>query len=230
METTFSEDSNSGKKYIAFFDLDRTITKAISGKAMAREAYKRGLMTHIDLAEAIYLSLLFRLNLKDQLKIIDKMVSWVNGIPEKEMNDLCSDVFREILLPSVYSEARSEIKIHKEKNAKLVILSSAVTSICRNMSEHMGMDDILCSDLEVKDGYLTGRPIGHLCFGEEKSIRLKEYCEKNNTRTSEAWYYGDSIADLPALCSVGNPVCINPDKKLRKAAKERGWKILLWNY
>jgi len=50
------------------------------------------------------------------------MVTWVERIPENTMFDLCSEVFREVLFPSVYSEARSEIKIHKEKYAKVVIL------------------------------------------------------------------------------------------------------------
>jgi HAD superfamily hydrolase (TIGR01490 family) len=228
METIFSKESSTRKNYIAFFDLDRTIIKAISGNELARLAYRRGLMTRPALAHAIYLSLVYKLNLKDPLKIIDKMVTWVEGIPEKTMVDLCSEVLREALLPYVYAEARSEIKTHKEKYAKVVILSSALTPICQEFSKNLGMDDIICSNLEVENGYLTGRPRGRLCFGEEKMLRLREYCEINNTETSDAWYYGDSFSDLPVLSSVGNPVCVNPDNKLKKAALKRGWKILLW--
>jgi HAD superfamily phosphoserine phosphatase-like hydrolase len=110
-----------------------------------------------------------------------------------------------------------------------VILSSALKPICIEIAKILDIDDIICSDLEVKDGYLTGRPIGRLCFGEEKMIRLKEYCERNNAQASEAWYYGDSITDLPALSIVGNPVCVNPDNKLRMVAGKRGWRILHWN-
>ena len=110
-----------------------------------------------------------------------------------------------------------------------MILSSALTTICRQMAENLNIDDIICSGLEVKNGYMTGRPLGHLCFGEEKAVRLKRYCEIFNFSLSEAWYYGDSISDLHALSVVGNPVCVNPDKKLKKAAKRRGWKIVLWN-
>lgn len=229
METIFSRDSNIVKNYIAFFDLDQTITKAISGKALAREAHRKGLMTRYDLVNALYLSLVFKLKLKDPLNIIDDMVSWVEGIPEKTMGDLCLEVFRNVLLPSVYVEARSEIESHKAKNAKIVILSSALTPVCQEMAKNLSIDDIICSDLEVKNGYLAGRPRGHLCFGEEKAIRLIEYCEKNNSLPSNAWYYGDSISDLPALSSVGNPVCVNPDNKLKKTAIKKGWKILCWN-
>ncbi len=228
MATTFSKDSNLVKNYIAFFDLDQTITSSISGKELARGAFRKGLMTRYDLANAIFLSLLFRLELKDPLKIIDKMVRWVDGISEKTIVDLCSEVFREVLLPSVYDEARSEIEFHKRENAKVVILSSALAPVCKDMAKDLGIDDIICSDLEVNNGYLTGRPLGHICFGEEKAIRLKEYCEKNNCSPSDAFYYGDSISDLPALNLVGNPICVNPDNKLKKTALKRSWKILNW--
>jgi phosphoserine phosphatase len=96
------------------------------------------------------------------------------------------------------------------------------------MSEYLGMDDILCSELEAVNGILSGRPVGTFCFGEEKAVRLKQYCEKNNSKLQDAWYYGDSISDLPALSIVGHPVCINPDKKLERIALKNGWKIFYW--
>jgi HAD superfamily hydrolase (TIGR01490 family) len=217
------------KDYIAFFDLDKTLTNAISGKAMAAAAFRKGLLSNWKLLNAALLSLEFRLRIRDQLKIIDAMVRWVKGIPEKSIDNLCTEVFNEVLFPSVYDDAISEIALHKAKNAKVVILSSALTAICRQMAEHLNIDDIICSGLEVKDGYMTGRPLGHLCFGEEKAVRIKSYCEIFKFSTSEAWYYGDSISDIHALSAVGNPVCVNPDKKLEKTAKRRGWKIVLWN-
>lgn len=228
MEITSSKDSFTGKNYIAFFDLDRTITRKISGNELIKRAFKNGLLARSGFIYAIYLSLLYKLNLRDPLKIIDTMISWVKGISEKAMNELCSEVYLEILLPSVYEEARSEISAHKGKGAKLVILSSSLTRICWKMSDNLGMDDVICSELEVRDGFLTGNPCGHLCFGDEKAARLKEYCKRNNIEPSDAWYYGDSISDLAALSSVGNPVCVNPDKKLNKEAHQRGWKILWW--
>lgn len=228
MATTFLRDDSHLKSYIAFFDLDRTITKSISGRALASAAYRKGLMAHRNLINAIFLSLLFRLKLKDPLKLLDQMVSWVKGIPERTIVDLCSEVFHEVLFPSVYKKAIAEIEFHRAQNAKVVILSSALTTVCREMANNLNIDDIICSELEVYNGKMTGRPVGHLCFGEEKAVRLKEYCEKHNSSRSEAWYYGDSISDLPALNAVGNAVCINPDKKLKKTALKRDWKILYW--
>jgi HAD superfamily hydrolase (TIGR01490 family) len=229
METISSKDSVNPKNYIVFFDLDQTITKSISGKELAKGAFRKGLLTKWDLFKAVLLSLLFRFNLRGQLEIIDDMVSWVKGIPEKTIIDLCNEVFHEVLLPSVYPEARSEIVFHRSGNAKVVILSSALTPICREMAKNLKMDDILCSDLEVKNGFMTGHPVGHLCFGGEKAVRLNEYCRINNFSPAEAWCYGDSASDLSALEAVGHPVCVNPDRNLKRTAIQRGWKILNWN-
>jgi HAD superfamily hydrolase (TIGR01490 family) len=228
MDRISSRDNSTSKNYIAFFDLDQTLTNSISGKELVRAAYRKGIMKNIDLLNALWQSLAFRFRLTDPAKLIDKMVSWTRGMPELTLIDLCSEVSVGVLLPAVYKEALHEIEFHKERNAKVVILSSALRSICEEIANRLGFDDILCSELEVKNKYLTGYPLGHLCFGEEKSVRLLEYCKKNDSSPSDAWYYGDSISDLPALSVVGNPVCVNPDKKLTKIAHLRGWKILIW--
>ena len=228
MDHIFSKDRNAAKKYVAFFDLDRTLIREISGKAIVRMAWKKGRISQADLVRAFYLYLLFKLNFRDPGKIIDDMVGWVKGKPESELEELCLHVFREILFPSVFREAIAEINIHKENGGKVIILSSALNSICSAMSESLDLDGYICSALEAKDGYLTGRPAGRVCYGEEKLHRLTGYCTINNLDRSVLWYYSDSISDLPVLSSVGTPVCVNPDRELKKEAIKRGWKILLW--
>lgn len=228
MEITSSREHSSLKNYIVFFDLDRTIIKTISGRALASHAWKKGLMPFPDLIEAVTILVAYRLKIINPRTIVDKMVGWVKNMPEETMDSLCSEVFHEVLLPSVYPEVKTEIKIHKDKNARIVILSSSLAPLCREMADYLGIDDVICSELEIMKGKYTGRPLGRLCFGEEKVVRLKKYCEKNNITAAEAWYYGDSISDLPVLSIVGNAVCINPGKKLFKQAKINGWKIYKW--
>ncbi|MCX6334312.1 MAG: HAD-IB family hydrolase [Bacteroidia bacterium] len=228
METTFSKEDKKNRSYFAFFDLDLTITHSVSGRELALGAYRRGLMSMPDLTSAILLSLVYKMNIVNPGKAIDKMGGWVKGITTEKMENLCSEVFNDVILPSIYPQIKNELHLHKEANAGLVILSSSLAPVCRKMAEHLGMDDVLCSELEAIAGILTGRPEGAFCFGEEKAVRLKQYCEINNSKLQDAWYYGDSLSDLPALSIVGNPVCINPEKKLEKIARKKGWKIYFW--
>jgi putative phosphoserine phosphatase / 1-acylglycerol-3-phosphate O-acyltransferase len=224
--TTIKEDKTN---YIVFFDLDRTLIKAVSGTELARGAWKKGFLKWVDLVHALYLSVAYKFGLKDPVKIVNKMTEWVKGLPEEILNELCEEVYNEVLLPSLLEESVPEIKMHKEKGAKVVILSSSLVPICTSFASYLEFDDIICSRLEIIDGIMTGRPSGKLCFGDEKLSRLKDYCELNNSTPEESWYYGDANTDLPALNIVGFPVCVNPERKLLKIARKKGWKILYWS-
>ncbi len=172
METISSGRKNNTETYIVFFDLDLTLTKSISGKALASAGLKKGLFSSWDFLNAIFFSVAFRLKLQDPYLIAGKMVRWVKGMSESKMNDLCSDVCHEILLPSVYKDAVAEIEFHKSKNARIVILSSALKKICTEMANSLNIDDIICSELEVSDGLLTGSTVGQLCFGRRESNQV----------------------------------------------------------
>jgi len=224
-----SSNKEISKSYIAFFDLDRTIIRTNSGRTLVQQAYQHKLLNLIDLLKAVYLSLLFRFHLRETTRIINSMVSWMKGVSVHQMNEISEELFRNHILLTIYKEAAEEIRFHKSKGGKVVILSSAILPVCKIVADYLDMDDIICSHLETENGVYTGRPEGRLCFGDEKHIRLLEYCRERKINTSDSWYYGDSISDLAALNSVGVPVCINPDRKLRKEALEKSWRILNWH-
>lgn len=227
MENTSSAyKKNPG--YIAFFDLDRTISGAISGRALARAAVKKGLMKKSDLLNALYLGFAYRLGMADPAGIMEKMTGWVKDIPLNELTGLCLNVNREVMIPAIHGEIYSELEFHKASGSRTVILSSTLAPVCRGIADYLKMDDIICSELEVKNDLLTGRATGKLCYGDEKVRRLKEYCEKNNSTPAQAWYYADAFIDVPALSMVGNPVCVNPDRKLKRIALQKGWRIYYW--
>ncbi len=229
MESISLNNKDTAKKYIAFFDLDRTIIKTNSGKTLIKQAYKHKLLSRTDLFKGIYLSLLYRFNLRETTGIINSMVSWMKGVSEKQMNELSVELFRNHILLSIYDEVAEEIKFHKSKGGKVVILSSAILPVCKIVADYLKMDDIICSFLETENGVYTGRPEGRFCYGNEKVVQLLNYCKLNLVDPGDSWYYGDSIGDLPALDTVGIPVCINPDRKLKKEALKKGWRILKWH-
>lgn len=216
------------KSYIAFFDLDRTILSINSGSVVVREAYKSGLMSTADLLNAIYLSSLYKFHLKDTAHIISGMGKWLKGLRVDEVNVLSEYIVNKYLVDAIRPEIYSEIKFHREHNAEIVILSSVMIEICRLLGSHLGVDNFICTVMEVVDGVLTGLPEKNFCFEDEKRVRLKEYCEIWHYNLSEAFYYGDSISDLPALEVVGHPVCVAPDRKLSGIANKRDWRICYW--
>ena len=216
------------KSYIAFFDIDRTILSVNSGSVLVREAYKRGLISTSGLLNAIFLSLLFKFHLMNTFLIISRMGKWLRGLKVEDVEVISQQIVNKYLLDAIRPEIYSEIRFHKENNAEVVILSSSIPEICRPLYSHLGFDNFICTVMELADGIFTGRPETTFCFEDEKRVRLKEYCRTGNYNTREAFYYGDSISDLPALEVVGHPVCVSPDKKLKRIALARGWRICDW--
>lgn len=217
-----------GKNYIAFFDIDDTILNINSTRVIVHAARKSGMMSTLSFIKAVGQVLLYRLKLNDSLKIIQKMGSWAKGIHVEEFNKMVEGISKTIIIGAIRPEIIEEIRIHKEHNAEIAILSSAVTAICSPLADFLGIDHVLCSELESVNGRFTGRPVGRFCFGDEKLVRLKEYCSSNNQSIHNAFYYADSIDDLPVLECVGHPVCITPDKKLTEVASSKGWIIHQW--
>jgi HAD superfamily hydrolase (TIGR01490 family) len=217
---------NRPKSYIAFFDLDRTLLNLNSGSVLVREAYKAGFMSTYSLLNAIYLSWLYKFHLRDTVKIISGMGKWLKGLTVNEVNSLSEEIVHDHLLGAVRPEIVAEIGFHKANNAEVVILSSVIVQICRSLGSQLGVDNQICTTMEIEDGVFTGLPSGKFCFDDEKRVRLIEYCKAGSYELSESYYYGDSIADFPALDVVGHPVCVFPDKKLTIIARKRGWRII----
>jgi HAD superfamily hydrolase (TIGR01490 family) len=215
--------------YIALFDLDYTIFDANSSHVLATRAHKAGFLSTWNLIKGIGLVLRHKLGLGDAERLIEEAYRWLEGVSRDDFRRFAKEIAEDTLFRFIRPEIREVLKKHKEQGADIVILSAALEVICEPIARHLEMDHIICSKLEIVDGKYTGRPLGSPCIGEEKLNRVHLYCRENGHNLKDAYYYADSILDLPALEAVGHPICINPDKKLAAEARKRSWTIRSWN-
>ncbi len=212
---------------LAFFDLDHTILSTSSGRIMFKGSYKHGLIGKKEIRRAILINLLYQFGIISPEDAVVRWMKWYRGMSVKTIAPIAAE-WTEELKGLVRQNAREEIRRHRESGTRTVILSASPTFICAEMKKELGMDDVLCTDLEVVDGRLTGNLKGSYCHGMGKLERARQYCRDRGFAMETAYYYADSIADLPVLEAVGNPVCVTPDRKLERMARRRGWKIVRW--
>ncbi len=213
--------------YVAFFDLDHTILSTSSGRIMFRGSYERGIIGKREVRRGVVINALYRTGLMSAGAAVGHWMKWYGGLELAEIAPLGAEWAGE-LLGYVREDARREVAHHRERGALTVILSASPAFICERMKEHLGMDDVICTELDVADGRLTGRLKGEYCHGREKLARALLYCGERRLRMEDAFYYADSIHDLPVLEAVGNPVCVTPERALDRRARKRGWKIVRW--
>lgn len=216
------------KKYVAFFDLDRTLISGVSGKILMQEAYKNGIMPSHYILQGFTYSLLHKFNLMNPDRIMLKMVKNMKGISEETIINLINNIFDSHFKNALRDKAIDEIKQHKQNDGRIVILSASLPYICDPLKDVLDIDDIICTDLEISNGYFTGAPQGNFCYGKEKYYRAVHYCEENDFSFPDAYFYSDSVSDLPLLQVVGNPMCVCPDTSLRHIANKSGWTICDW--
>ena len=211
--------------YIAFFDLDHTIINANSGKLIARHAYQNGLFSTRDMINAALWSSLHDSRFMTPDRIIGKILKSFKNIPEAQFRRITHQVFDAQIKDTIRKNIGTEITSHKQKNGHTVILSAALFYICTAVKDFLGMDDAVCTRLEVIDGYFSGASDGKYCYGEEKLFQAIHYCETQNFSLDQAYFYSDSISDLPLLEKVGYPVCVVPEPKLANIARINGWPV-----
>jgi HAD superfamily hydrolase (TIGR01490 family) len=159
-------------------------------------------------------------------RMVKRMLSWFAGIEEKKLIEMTEEIFHTFLKPAIREQIVEEIRRHQQNGGQTVILSAAVTYICRPIQDFLQMDEMICTHLEVIDGKLSGKSKGAYCFGQEKLKQAERYCDANGYRLENAYFYADSMADYPVLTEIGHPVCVDPEQRLRRIAEQRDWRIM----
>ncbi|MGH3088708.1 MAG: HAD-IB family hydrolase, partial [Rubrobacteraceae bacterium] len=139
--------------------------------------------------------------------------------PERARH-LGKESFSGFTLERIFPEALAQLRKHKEAGHRIVLLSGALDFLLEPMKDLA--DDILSAKLQEEDGQFTGELSGAPVAGEARARMLASFARRRNVDLSKSYAYGDSISDLPMLEAVGNPVAVNPDRRLEKAAKENG--------
>src|SRR5690606_22889710 len=123
---------------------------------------------------------------------------------------------------AICAEARERIEIHRRQGHLVALLTSATHFLSTPVARALAVDHILCTEVEIDAGLLTGRTIEPLCYGVGKVLRAEQFAEHHDIDLASSYFYSDSISDLPMLERVGHPRVVNPDPRLRRVALGRG--------
>ncbi|MEE2828328.1 MAG: haloacid dehalogenase-like hydrolase, partial [Myxococcota bacterium] len=116
---------------------------------------------------------------------------------------------------------------HKQAGDRVVLLTSSSLYLGRCVQQHLELDDILTMRFGVEEGFFTGS-IETFCYGRGKVTVAEEWAGRQGIDLATAWFYSDSITDLPMLERVGRAMVVQPDVRLSRVARKRGWPILDW--
>ena len=128
----------------------------------------------------------------------------------------------------LYTAALRKLEEHRERGHRIGIVSGSLEPVLKPLADALGADVLLSTEPEMDGIRMTGRLASGPLNGEHKAAALRRLSDSMGIDLACCYAYGDSYADKEFLESVGHPVAVNPDRRLKKLAESRGWPIHNW--
>ena len=130
--------------------------------------------------------------------------------------------------PILLDKAQNCINRHKERGDTVLVITASTSFVTAPIVKKYGINQLLATEPEIKEGRYTGGVSGIPCFQSGKIDKLMPWLQKNEETLTGSTFYSDSHNDLPLLELVDNPVAVNADKILTQIAEKKGWEALNW--
>ena len=221
------DESVPAEKVGAFFDIDETLVRGATAYWAAKEMFRRSV---VDLKEVGYVArhtlyyLLFGESSKDKVaSLIDRAARIIEGIELADVEPLAEEVYEQYFVPKVYRATYERLREHVEAGHAVYLVSATPWLIAESLARALGAAGGIGTRTKILDGKFSGELEGGLIHGEGKAVEARRVAKELGLDLDQSWAYSDSANDIPLLSLVGNPVAVNPDRKLAAHARNSGW-------
>lgn len=149
------------------------------------------------------------------------------GVPVALLKNAGKGYGRDYLQAKVFPSARERMAALQRAGVKIVLVTGGLDVFLEALANEWGAD-CLAPRLEEVDGIFTGRVLPEPFTGQVKARLVREHATRQEIDLAQSFAFGDAYGDLPMMECVGYPVAVNPDRKLRRVAVERGWQVEKW--
>lgn len=212
-----------------FFDLDRTLVRVDTPRLYTRYRRDVGQATWRDSLQVGWWVLQYSAGVIDAPRVARKALAAFAGKEEAWLTKTCDEWFPQYVLPEIQARGRELVKSHREAGDLVAIVTAATSYVAWPVARELGIDHVVCSELEVdSSGRFTGEIVEPMCYGEGKIVRAAALLAQHDIGFDRVTFFSDSITDLPLLSKVEVPIAVNPDRRLLRTARARGWQIQNW--
>ena len=148
------------------------------------------------------------------------------GMRREWLLELSEQLFREEIQPSIYPRSKELVEADRSQGFRLVLVTGELDFALGEVARYFGFDAVIANTLVYEKGAATGEITRPLIATEEKARAIQRLCREYNVKPEFCKAYSDSFSDAPMLESVGHPIAVNPDRRLRRVALQRGWPIV----
>ncbi|MEY3300857.1 MAG: hypothetical protein RLY73_279 [Pseudomonadota bacterium] len=212
---------------LALFDLDNTILAGDSdynwSRFLIQEGYLDGAI-HAEKNEKFYAD--YKAGTLDIYAFVEFQFKPLARNPRTVLNQLLKKYVEEVIKPMITEKARALVKRHQDEGDLIIVITATNSFITKPIAELFGIENLIGTDPEEKEGEFTGKVTGLPSFKEGKVTRLEAWLKGKNLSLASfenSYFYSDSHNDLPLMQKVTHPVAVDSDDVLSEYAKSKGW-------
>ncbi|MFW5921083.1 MAG: HAD family hydrolase [Polyangiales bacterium] len=150
----------------------------------------------------------------------------VRGMGEDRLRLLCEEYWERQLEPSVHDVGVELVRQAKKRGARIVLISDNIDWIVSPIAEQLEADDLLCNRLEIKKGRATGRLLEPVVGSQLAGSWARRFASQHDIDLDRSLAYGASGGDSLLLSAIGQPCAVNPDRMLRRIARDHDWPVV----
>lgn len=187
------------------FDMDSTLIEAEVIDELAKEA---GVGEQV--AEITEAAMSGKIDFNESFS---KRMALLEGLPESSLSSIAKNL--------KLTEGAEKLFVNLKKlGYKTAILSGGFDYFARFLQKKLGVDYIYANQLDIVDGYVTGKVIGTVVNGERKAQLLRKIAEKENINLEQVIAVGDGANDLPMLSIAGLGIAFRAKPLVKASAKQ----------
>jgi HAD superfamily hydrolase (TIGR01490 family) len=210
---------------LVFFDLDGTLVKGLSSEKRFIMYLVRGRIVRVRQLAA-FLCFTLRWLIRFRTVVWKKNKAYLTGLKIERIQTLAQQFVTRALLADLRPVVGKHLENHISQGDTVALLTGTPDFIARPIAQQLGIAHVAATVCNTKNGRFTSRPPDIHPFGTAKVEIARQVCRSFNTTLANCTAYADSASDAALLALVPKPVAVCPDRKLRRIAEQRGWRII----
>jgi len=219
------ERAPEGSRVGAFFDFDGTLIAGFSATVFLKEQLRRGDLSAYEFFEMLAAVTQFSLGGMGFSGLMSTAAQFMRGVREADYIAFGEELYEQQIARRVYPESRALVQAHMARGHTVAIISSATPYQVEPVARDLGIEHVICSRYEVKDGVFTGGIVRPLCFGQGKVDAAEGLASEHGVDLDQSFFYSDSDDDIELLHRVGHPQPLNPNTRLTEISERQGWPV-----
>jgi putative phosphoserine phosphatase/1-acylglycerol-3-phosphate O-acyltransferase len=209
----------------AFFDFDGTTIAGYSILAFLKDRVRRRELGAVDIARTAVALAQSALGKIDSRELIARGMHEWSGRALTDLEALGERLFESELRQRIFPEVRALIADHRRQGHVIAIATSAAPFQVEPVARELGVEHVLCTRLETRDGVLTGKSRGPILWGRAKAEAVTEFARAQGIDLRRSYFYADGDEEVALMQQVGNPRPTNPRPLLEQMAQRKGWPV-----